>query len=277
MQHLRIAPARATTGGTSKEKMQPASSRVATERPVRYGAGIPDYLWRTYWWAYLSPVGVWLFDHQPIINAILFGQYRALLRTCLKTLEPARAGETLQIAAVYGILTPTLARRLPPGSLHLLDVAPIQLATLRRKLDGRHGSAHLYRANAEVLPYRDGSFQTVLLFFLLHELPAPARMRVLREAARVLRPGGTLLVADYAEVAHPHLFHRLALFRKLLERLEPFLADFWRHDLDRLIATAAARAGKAAALEACSDVFGGFYRVRRYRVDCALDAVPERP
>ena len=41
--------------------------------------GIPKYLARYYWWAYLWSVGVWFFDHQPIINAILFGQYRKLM------------------------------------------------------------------------------------------------------------------------------------------------------------------------------------------------------
>lgn len=40
--------------------------------------GKPDYLARHYWWAYLWSVSVWFFDHQPIINAILFGQYRTL-------------------------------------------------------------------------------------------------------------------------------------------------------------------------------------------------------
>jgi|GEM_PF-5881062 len=34
---------------------------------------LPDYLVRHYNWAYLWLVSVWLFDHQPIINAILFG------------------------------------------------------------------------------------------------------------------------------------------------------------------------------------------------------------
>jgi len=33
---------------------------------------MPEYLARYYWWACLWRWGIWFFDHQPIINAILF-------------------------------------------------------------------------------------------------------------------------------------------------------------------------------------------------------------
>lgn len=255
-----------TSDSTSVRTSRFAPSPPTSEDRRRRDKAVPDYLFRSYWWAYLWPPAVWFFDHQPIINAILFGQYRKLLKACLELLSPAAAGRTLQIAAVYGVLTPTLAHRLATGALHLNDVAPIQLSVVRRKLPGDERGARLCRANAESLPYADGVFDSALLFFLLHELPPAARLRVLREATRVVAPGGNLVVADYGELSRSHPFHRIPALRRLLEVLEPYLGDFWRENLDDLVVGCARKHGRSAAKEAARDVFGGFYRLRRYRI-----------
>ena len=53
----------------------------------RFLDGTPEYLARYYWWAYLWRPATWFFDHQPIINAILFGQYRRLMEGTLASLN----------------------------------------------------------------------------------------------------------------------------------------------------------------------------------------------
>jgi SAM-dependent methyltransferase len=55
-------------------------------------------------------------------------------------------------------------------------------------------SARLAVADATALPFRDGAFASVLVRDLLHHLPEPRA--ALAEAARVLAPGGTLLVVE---------------------------------------------------------------------------------
>lgn len=135
---------------------------------------MPDYLVRHYNWAYLWPVSVWFFDHQPIINAILFGNYRRIMDETLRLLDPPRAGRTLQIAGVYGELTPKLASHIE--DLHMIDVAPVQLKAAQRKVAAIGRSVQLERMNAETLRYGDASFDTALMFLLLHELPADARL-----------------------------------------------------------------------------------------------------
>jgi hypothetical protein len=60
---------------------------------------LPAYLVDNYDWAYLWPVSVWFFDHQPIINAILFGNYRRIMNETMRLMKPETAGKTLQIAA----------------------------------------------------------------------------------------------------------------------------------------------------------------------------------
>jgi ubiquinone/menaquinone biosynthesis C-methylase UbiE len=225
---------------------------------------LPDYLVRHYDWAYLWPISVWFFDHQPIINAILFGQYRAITRETLRLLDAPRAGRTLQIAGVYGELTAKLARHI--ADLHLVDVAPVQLRAAQRKLAAIGKTARIERMNAESLRYPDATFDTALMFLLLHELPRVARLRSLREAIRVVRPGGRLVIAEYGEVRKRHFFHRFAPMRWILTWAEPFLGGFWSEDLNEVLQDCARAAGRTIHLDEHVDIFGGFYRVARYTV-----------
>jgi ubiquinone/menaquinone biosynthesis C-methylase UbiE len=236
----------------------PVASPTADE-PVE----LPAYLVRHYDWAYLWPASVWFFDHKPVINAIIFGNYRRIMDETVRLMEPRSAGRTLQVAAVYGELTPTIAQHVQ--DLHVIDAAQVQLDAVRRKLDATGREATLKRMLAESLRYPDRSFDTVVLFFLLHELPEASRRAALREAARVLKPGGQLLIAEYGEHGGRHWFHRFAPFRGILTWAEPFLGGFWKENLDETLAHCAQSAGRSLAREAGTDIFGGFYRVRRYR------------
>ena len=51
-------------------------------------------------------------------------------------------------------------------------------------------------ANAEAIPAPDNSCDAVTSIFMLHELPPQVRRTVIGEAARVLKPGGRLVLVD---------------------------------------------------------------------------------
>jgi ubiquinone/menaquinone biosynthesis C-methylase UbiE len=53
-----------------------------------------------------------------------------------------------------------------------------------------------HRANAERMPFSSDSQDIVTSIFLLHELPATARLAVAGEVARVLKPGGIFVMID---------------------------------------------------------------------------------
>lgn len=247
---------------------------IAEDDLPRYGAGrapkppvtaLPDYLERHYAWAYVWPFSVWFFDHQPIIDAILFGNYRRIMRHTMRLMDLPNAGKTLQVAGVYGELTPTLAQGLGEP-LHLIDAAPIQLEAARRKVTAIGATVRLARMLAEDLRYESGAFDTVLVFLLLHEMPRDARREALCEAVRVLKPGGRLVIAEYGENRGRHFFHRFAPMRAILTWAEPFLGGFWSESLERTLAECGERVGRRVALDEQAEIFGGFYRVCRYRV-----------
>lgn len=229
----------------------------------RYLDGTPEYLARHYWWAYLSPAGVWFFSHHTIINLILFGQYRRILDALTSRLTSAPCGRMLQLTCAYGELTPALANF--TDELHLNDAALIQLRVAQQSLAKKHRSAFLTRMNAETLSYASHSFDTVVIFFLLHELPATARQRALNETLRVLKTGGRLLIVEYAPNFGRHFLHH-APWRWLLEYLEPFLKDFWHSNLSEQLVSYAEQHNKKLIHVGTTTLFGSFYRVEEYRV-----------
>jgi len=163
--------------------------------------GVPEYLARYYWWAYLWDKSIWFFDHQPIINAILFGQYDTLLNKTLAHIERKSGAKLLQLTCVYGKLTPSLLHH-TDNEVHLCDVAVGQLELARGKITEVADRCHLARMNAESLGYANEAFDQVILFFLFHELPPQARQHVYDEIARVLKPGGSVLITEYGSTPH---------------------------------------------------------------------------
>jgi len=226
--------------------------------------GIPYYLARHYWWAYLWRPMAWFFDHQPIINTILFWQYRKLMQTTLDKLDSAAVGRLLQLTCVYGSLTPNLAKRAgtasKPEPLYIADASRLQLERAQRKVD----SLSAARMNAEQLAYRDNSFDTVVVFFLLHEMPEEARRRVLAECTRIIAPGGRLLITEYGPLPKGHFLYRLAPARWLLTYLEPYLEGFWHEEKAALLAGYARNNNKELQHHSGSEIFSGFYRVDEY-------------
>jgi len=190
---------------------------------------VPRYLQQTYWWAYVHPRAVSLFERQWLVNAILWGNFGRLRDAALDALGAKLPGRTLQIACVYGDLTNKLRGRLTPGgSLDVVDVLPVQLDNLARKLPG-DPRVGLMRGDSSALDMESGSYDRALLFFLLHEQPEDVRRKTLAEALRIVRPGGRLVIVDYHR---PRRTNPLYLpMVGILKTLEPFAMDLWRHEI----------------------------------------------
>jgi ubiquinone/menaquinone biosynthesis C-methylase UbiE len=152
---------------------------------------------------------------------------RVLLGDARRRLCAEARGDVLEIAVGTG-------RDLPfyPDDVRLLgiDLSPAMLAIarrraleLRREIDLRHG-------DAQALALPDERFDTVLCALCLSTIPDPRG--ALREAWRVLRPGGRLLLLE-------HVRSPLVPMRLLQRMLDPLMVrwtgDHWLRDpLDHL-------------------------------------------
>jgi ArsR family transcriptional regulator len=108
-----------------------------------------------------------------------------------------RLGDVVDIGAGDGALAQLLAPR--ARSFTLFDCSEKMLEAARARLAGRN-HLRFQLGDAHELPFEDRSFDQALLFNVLTHARTPAR--VLSEAARVLRRGGTLALTTLDEHAH---------------------------------------------------------------------------
>ncbi|MGC8763775.1 MAG: DUF6125 family protein [Acidobacteriota bacterium] len=106
-------------------------------------------------------------------------------------------GLALDVGTGKGLLAMALARRGFDVVSVDPDPAEQEVAFALAREAGLQGRIAFERAGAEDLPYAGGSFDVVASLDALHHLPAGGR--ALEEMARVLRPGGRLVLAEFTE------------------------------------------------------------------------------
>jgi ubiquinone/menaquinone biosynthesis C-methylase UbiE len=191
---------------------------------------IPDYLQDTYWWAYLHPKAFWFFEREWVVNLILWGNMKKLTGAVLDEMDSQPHREVLQVACVYGDFTNRVAARLAEreSRLSVVDVAPIQLRNLKRKLGGRD-NVSIHHQDSTCMKFPAATFDDTVVFFLLHEQPEHARRKTVEEAIRVTKPGGRVIFVDYHGPSRRNPMRYV--MKPILTWLEPYAMDLWRDEL----------------------------------------------
>jgi ArsR family transcriptional regulator len=102
--------------------------------------------------------------------------------------------EVVDLGTGAGRMLPGLAAR--AGRVIGVDASPSLLDEARRRARTLGPApVELRLGDIEHLPLRDHEVDSALAHMVLHHVPEPAR--ALREVARVLRPGGALLIGDF--------------------------------------------------------------------------------
>lgn len=200
--------------------------------------GMPEYYRRTFHWqsdGWLSDRSASLYDLE--VESLFGGTGDVMRRMTLPPLVErfGREGKPriLDLACGTGSFLRQMRATLPAAELSGVDLSPHYLAYAHRNMsDGRPVS--FVAENAESLPYRGAHFDAVTCVFLFHELPPEARRRVAREARRVLRPGGTLVLCDSAQIPDDEsLAPILEAFPRIYH--EPFFTHYLRDELESLL------------------------------------------
>ena len=89
-----------------------------------------------------------------------------------------------------------------------VDVSPKMLAVL----DAKSSAVQTRTADATALPFDDASFDAVLAVDVFHLVSA--WRRAVEEAARVLRPGGSIVLSSFEGVADPTIALRQRIFQE---------------------------------------------------------------
>ena len=109
----------------------------------------------------------------------------------------------LDIGCGTGTLVVLVKRLHPDVEVVGLDPDPRALFRARRKAYEARVGVQLDRGFSDELPYPDASFDRVFSSFMLHHLQPTEKEGTLREVRRVLKPGGSLHLLDFAGPQSP--------------------------------------------------------------------------
>jgi len=143
----------------------------------------------------------WAGGYDLLVTLLTFGGERRFRE---KLLVPAklRAGEAvLDIGCGTGTLALLAKKHVgASGSVLGIDAAPEMIARAHMKSRRKGVAAEFQVAAAQSLPFADKSFDVVLSTVMLHHLRRESREQALREARRVLKPGGRVVAVDFVKM-----------------------------------------------------------------------------
>lgn len=135
------------------------------------------------------------------VEVLFKGAANAMRRQALLPLADAFAGrdqrklQLVDLGCGTGRFIDFVKQKWPRLPALGVDLSEPYISYARRHLR-RWSWMNFIVANAEAIPIPDNSCDAVTSIFMLHELPSKVRRTVIAEAARVLKPGGRLILMD---------------------------------------------------------------------------------
>ena len=134
----------------------------------------------------------------PIYDAT-FGMFSTKARLNVAEAINQGSGRVLEVGVGTGLSLPTYGRHLDVVGI---DLAPEMLDRARERVAGAnldHVSG-LYEMDAARLAFPDASFDTAVAMFVMTVVPDPDR--VMSELARIVKPGGQVLIVNHFSQTH---------------------------------------------------------------------------
>ncbi|GBF94272.1 S-adenosyl-L-methionine-dependent methyltransferase [Raphidocelis subcapitata] len=219
-----VARKAATFVGEAVETLNRRLSRGDTS-PWFNSTMYPDYYmqntfhYQTDGWLSARSAGVYEFSTE----SLFFGRQDSMQRTALLALREwmeeegrdAPSVRLLEVACGTGRFHTFVKDNYPGMQTVASDLSPFYLSAARdnlgywkrtRQPDARLGGGpfeagtKFLQCPAEAVPEPDESFDAVLCVYLFHELPESARLAAAKEWARLLKPGGTVVLVDSCQL-----------------------------------------------------------------------------
>ena len=157
-----------------------------------------------------------------------FGIYRSWLRHVAAAAACTGEDRVLDVAGGTGDVAYTLCGQCPPAGIELTDFTPEMLDVARERMQAGANMGvpvSFNEVDAHNLPYDDEAFTLVTCAYGLRNFSN--RRRAMREAARVLAPGGRYVVLEFG--TPPNAVWR-ALYRVYLNHMIPLIGGLLTGD-----------------------------------------------
>ena len=141
------------------------------------------------------------FIHSELVHGILTkaaygGRIFEARSEVLELLPRDDYQKIFEMGAGSGRSTKSLQRKFPEAEIHANDLSLRMIEEAQRR-GNEHGWAWtLKRSNATETGYNDNEFDLVTSFAIIHEVPIKTIEDMIREAFRILKPGGDMLIVD---------------------------------------------------------------------------------
>ena len=152
----------------------------------------------------------WASYYDPCVDLMMLGRRKRLRRVTVALAHIQPGASVLEVGCGTGdVALAAKALAGPAGVVTGIDAAPEMIAVARAKA-ARQGIAVDFQVGLiEALAFPDATFDVVLSSLMMHHLPDDLKPKGLAEIARVLKPGGRLLIVD-AKRPTGHLGQMLA-------------------------------------------------------------------
>lgn len=132
----------------------------------------------------------------------------------------------LDLGCGTGSTTVLLKQKFPQAEVIGVDLSPYMLVVADRKATKQRLQIEFTQANAEQTGFADESFDLVTASLLFHETPPAVAINVLREAFRLLKPGGEVIILDGNQATLRQTEWLMDIFE------EPYIRDYAEGSID---------------------------------------------
>lgn len=121
-----------------------------------------------------------------------------VLRLLEEQFDGFRPQRILDIGCSAGAASAAYAANDPEAEVHAIDIGAGMLRYAHARAESLGVAVHFHQMDASAMKFADESFDLVVSHNLMHEIGAEKRRAMIREARRVVRPGGIVIHQDVA-------------------------------------------------------------------------------
>lgn len=157
-----------------------------------------------------------------------FFQYNRLVNAALHNIKINQS--VLQLGLVFGDEIDQVAQSVGAyGQYDIFDINDLQISRNREKYGNVYPALHIFKQDAADFEVST-PYDVVLCFLLLQELPSATKSKVINNALKAVKPGGSVVFVDYH---NPSYWHPLRYIVRMYNRLRnPFVEKLWDRGIE---------------------------------------------